>query len=359
MDDAAMDAELHAAGGRFRLEHSAIPHSPQTADFDVTAARHPGPPRRRWTALIAAAVIVALAGTGSWLAFRGGGGSSNSGTEQAGSADGLAGWQWTLTSVDTGGSTGSAYSSSLNIQITGGGPSVTFGPDEVIGSDGCNDFSGSADVSADVIKLGAVAVSAVGCPPAANGQDFQTVLDSFFTGSITWSITGDTLTLVNGSTTLHYARGSRAEFGQPSDGNSATSSTVPTDPNQLVGRWQLQQVAQESASSGSGSGSSDGYDSYLTFTTKGFAVDDRCYSTAGAATLNATTIDFGPAHDTRTIPCTSPMNEETAVDQQVDSTLSGTAKWAINDGTLTITKGDSTLTYTAAPASSPGSGPTS
>jgi heat shock protein HslJ len=96
-----------------------------------------------------------------------------------------------------------------------------------------------------------------------------------------------------------------------------------------------------------------GYDSYLTLTSTGFAVDDRCYSTAGTATLNASTIDFGQAHDTRTIPCTSPMNEEQAVDQQVDSTLSGSAEWALNGETLTITKGDSTLTYTSVPGGSP------
>lgn len=311
--DDQMDARLHAAGARWRAATPAAAGPLDAGDeADITPER-PRPRRTRtWiaaasgAALVAAAVVIGVAVT------RG-----DNGSPQPAGPPELAGTSWVL-----------ADPTAAPLTFTGNG--------QLSGGDGCNSFSGPVGVTADTLHLGNLARTEMAC---ANTQPTADLIDRVFVGDVGWAITGGGLTLTKaGVGSLTYT--------------VKAPATSSTDPAKLVGvTWGLSGVEHDSGNSASGSGSSDSAAITMTFDGRdGYRVEQRCGSTTGQVVLASGSATFSKRVEH---PHSCPPSDGSSgsdMSTTMAQVLAGETTWSITDGTLTITKGSTKLTFTDHPS---------
>ena len=304
--DELMDARLRAAGQRWRSTVEAVEPKP-VADKPK--------PRYDLGLLLTAAVIVAaliLGGAVVWPRM----------THQRSAAPGagLVGPRWDL--VSYAGRDGVSHPAA-------GSAYVTFGNVQVVGSDGCNSFSGPSRISGDQVNFGSLAMTAIGC--LSSGP--WAVVDDVIVAQVpvTWSINGGVLTLRNGTASLVYKRWSAPH----------ASSLIGTD-------WQLTTIDRGSSSSTPTTPSS------LSFSRNGtYRLVHDCYSIEdNQVAITAATMVF-PSGTSASANCPNQADN-----QFVDQVLTGTVQWQIVDGQLTLTKsGLGALVFReVAPGAGPASG---
>ncbi|GAC49921.1 hypothetical protein GOACH_18_00450 [Gordonia aichiensis NBRC 108223] len=99
---------------------------------------------------------------------------------------------------------GKNYSSTsvTGTQIPGGGPLQVAFPEagRISATAGCNRHNGAATFVEDTFTTEKLATTMMACPPPRDGAD--TWLSDFLSGSVTWKLSGETLTLTHSSTTV-------------------------------------------------------------------------------------------------------------------------------------------------------------
>lgn len=312
MTDQKMDARLHAAGERWRAANTATADVPDETDGALEILPAPKRHSQRWISAASAAVLaVALVIGGVLIATNRGDGHGPS-TATSPEASALTGRIWTL-SGDRG-STLSFHKGSVTVDAAG-----------------CDKYTVATTVDADHITLGKQIGKPVTCPAPAPGAyvDHLKRIVGILTGRLAWSVVGERLTLTktDGSTigTLVY-----------------TSAAAP-NPTLVGTDWQLSKIGNSTKVAGHASLTISGEQK--------LSGNDGCNSVSGDVTVRSGTIAFGQIGNTL-MNCSAP--DITATVSVVDAMLSGTVRYSIEGGELTLTKtGLRTLTYRAAKADVP------
>ncbi len=196
MTDERMDARLHDAGARWREAHDRAAHIADEDEVPLQRTADGRRPARRTTTLLSVAALAVVAVAGTWLALRPGSSSQSVAAARLTSTD------WILAGYN---GTTVRYDSADRFRLT-----IKDG--QILGNDGCNAFSGPVDVSGHTLRLHGLAGTLAGCTAAAHSLPLQ----NYFSGTVHWSVTGDTLTLTkDGVGTLTYRaplRGSREDL---------------------------------------------------------------------------------------------------------------------------------------------------
>jgi heat shock protein HslJ len=335
--DELLDARLRAAGDRWRAAHPDAAHvdfgpaaagAPAVPTAVPVVAAPPAPPRRRIRLWLAATAAAAATVAAALLAVHlGGSGTPDRGRPAAGGGGAIVGIDWTLRSLRH--ADGTPVSPAVEAALRFDGTTVQ-------GSDGCNQLGGPARISPSQITFGPLSSTAIGClDPNFTGA--IGLIDAVLGGTVRWSVTGDELTLTReGVGTLVYRR---------------VAHTASTEPKALVGpTWELTGIVHESGNSGSATGSSDMANTTISFDGAGhLTISHRCYVNRTAAQLGAGTLDLGTARLITAIPCPATTGQQAAQrqDGQVDDVLTGRVTWSVHDTDLTITKGSTSLQFTA------------
>lgn len=320
--DDEMDARLQSAGARWR-EATPVPTLPADRgdEVEVTPTRHRPRRARTWlaaatgAALVAAAVVIGIAVT------RG----DNGAPRPAGQSE-LAGTSWVL-APPTHPGLGSYAASITRVSFTTDG--------RVTGSDGCNSFSGKVDIRPAQLVFGDLARTEMACPTTQPTAD---LVDRVFVGEVRWTITEGRLVVTkSGVGSLTYV--------------TLPAPTISADPTDLLGvTWGLSGVEHDTANSGTGSGSSDTAAITLTFNrSAGYRVIEPCRVLSGSVRLGAGSATFSD-RSAQEHSCPSGAADAGTV-AAVDEVLTGDTTWSITDGTLTIVKGSTKLTFTDHPTS--------
>jgi heat shock protein HslJ len=192
-------------------------------------------------------------------------------------------------------------------------------------------FKGAVAVSAQSMTISRVqAATGPVCPNEAPLAELQQndAVDAVLMseGTVSWSLSGDRLTITRDDTHL--------TFVQASDGVAST----------LVGSWQVDTISHSSGNSGGGTTATS--DIMLNFGRTGSVlISHRCYESRGSATSSGDRITFSGLHRSdHSCPANPPANEEHE-DTAVDSVLTGTVSWSVGDGRLIITKGGTQLRF--------------
>jgi heat shock protein HslJ len=334
MTDDLLDARLHAAGDRWRAAH------PEPADVDfrhlaadppavvpvVPAVRGAATAPRRTRLWLAAAAAVAATVAAALLAVQLGG---SSGRAPSGGTPALIGVDWTLVQVveQTGHAT-QAGDAQLTVSADG----------RLSGTDGCNHIGAAVKVSATELEVPALATTAMAClNPNPAAAIAERLIHEVLSGTVRWSVLGDQLTLTKpGKASLVYGK---------------VKHTATTDPKALVGPiWELSGIEHDSGNSGSATGSSDMANTTATFDSTGrLTISHRCYVLGAGVRFGAGTLDIGKVTVTRAIPCpaTADQQAEQQQDSAADGILTGHVVWSVRDTDLTVTKGTTTLDFSA------------
>jgi heat shock protein HslJ len=186
---------------------------------------------------------------------------------------------------------------------------------------GCNAYSADATVGKGTLDIGTVGGTLALC----KGGDEGEVL-AVLTGKVTWVIEGDQLTITKDVVgALIYSR------TDPSAGSTPLTGT----------QWTFSSIEVTSSNSASGEG---GIDSTITLTLdakRSYRLETGCHSYAGEAALTDNSVAFSNQQDLGGDDCLKPLAE------RVVDFLDGDVGWSIKDGQLTLTKGDTTLTFSA------------
>jgi heat shock protein HslJ len=208
---------------------------------------------------------------------------------------------------------------------------VTFDGDNISATGGCNALSSTWSLDGDVLVVPTMAHTMMACTPPGL-MDQETWLSAVLTSKPTVALDGDTLTITaKGSTVTLEAKADLPLEGvtwtvESVDANGATSSVSgsPRPPT-------------------------------VELTGGDLAVDTGCNHGGGPYTLGTGTVTFGAIAITRAA-CTDPAAQK--VEQAMLTVLTGTATYAIDGDTLTLTNGDTALHLRAAPTSSSASSTT-
>ncbi|WP_426574649.1 META domain-containing protein [Aquihabitans sp. McL0605] len=261
--------------------------------------------------------IVLLAGCGSsdsgakdttTTAAKGGGTST---TAAGAAASELDGKEFTATGVE-------GYTPVAGSQLT-----LTFDDGNLSVNGGCNTlFSSYAVTDGKLAWTGTPAGTMMGCPDDLMNQD--TWLIKFFTDGATAKLDGDTLTLTSGDVTITLA----AVADAPLTGTE----------------WSLESTISKDAVTTSTTPKAGA--PTLTIGADGTAkVFTGCNNGSTTVAVTDTTLTFAPMALTRMM-----CEDASTVEAAVTTVLSGETTYSIEGHTLTITKGDTGLIYTA-PAS--------
>jgi heat shock protein HslJ len=235
--------------------------------------------------------------------------------KQATDPKNLVGRTWHLSAI-----AGSPAAGDVSLHVSADG--------SLTGRDGCAAIQGRADVTDGALTATGVPEG----PPASCEKataDQATTVDSFLNQKpALWAIRGGKL--------LVYGGGAQA-FSLVFEPDVPLPTPTPTSPSVTGKKWTLTSVAVDSANSGSGSGSSD-TGVTLALTASGYTLDTRCGHRAGSAQVRASTIVFDGPPGTGN-PCKDEMSDQTI------KSLDGTVRWSIDAGELTLTNGDTTLTF--------------
>jgi len=266
--------------------------------------------------LLLAAAGMLLAGCGD----DGSGGSDGGAVVTPADAD-LAGRTFVSTDVTVGGAAPWMDASVLRLSFEDG---------SIHANAGCNQIGGSVSIEDDTLTVdgGSLAMTEMGCDPELMDQD--TWVAELLTSSPTIALAGDTLTLTSGDIVITLVDLDTIEPDLPLTGTL----------------WQLESIGSGGADSAVSSLPS-GVTSTLAISADAEAALSPGCNTGGATVdIAADTLTFGPVRMTKMM-CEGPANK---VEQTVLRVLDGQVDYTIERSSLTVTKGDTSLTYVAAPA---------
>ena len=330
MPDDLLDARLHAAGDRWRAAHPEparvdfrhLPADPPAVVPVVPAVRGAATAPRRTRLWLAAAATVAATVAAALLAVQLGG---SSGKAPSGGAPALTGVDWTLVRVvDQAGHATQAGDAQLTVSADG----------RLSGTDGCNHIGATVRVSAAELDVPALATTAMAClNPSPAAAIAERLIHAVLSGTVRWSVTGDALTLTKaGEGSLVYRE-------------------VKHTTKALVGPiWELSGIEHDSGSSGSATGSSDMANTTARFDSTGrLTISHRCYVAGADVRFAPGTLDIGKVTLISAIPCPATANQRAEQQQEsvVDGVLTGHVLWSVHDTDLTVTKGTTTLDFSA------------
>jgi heat shock protein HslJ len=209
--------------------------------------------------------------------------------------------------------------------VEGVGAGLTFNEDgTVTGTSGCNGLGGEYTVEGDQITFGEFASTLMACDDPIMAQ--EDAAHQVMTGTATYEIEGDTLTITKNDNRLVFTRGTFA-------------AEEPSGSGSLVGAWKL-------TSFGAGdtlASALPDVEAGLTFNEDGTLTGTSgCNEFGGNYTVEGDQITFGEVVSTL-ILCDTPIMEQEEAVQQV---LSETATYQIDGNTLTIAKEDRVLVLT-------------
>lgn len=245
--------------------------------------------------------------------------------------DSIEGRNWQVTYLIANGSTMPAA----------GRPMLRIDDRQLAGTDGCNHISGSVAIDGRLMAVGPLTMTELAC--ADNDVNATAAaVDKILTGTLTWRVDGDQLTLRGAKGTLNFgAVDNRGSF-QPT----------------IVGpTWRLDSVEENNGGSGSGSSGSDYPSIWIRFTDNAVRIHHACYVNRGHVVTASDTVTITDVTLVEANPCPSDANSP--ADEPVDAVLSGKVSWVIGDGELRLTKGATTLHFVAdpdQPVSNDGSG---
>ena len=237
-------------------------------------------------------------------------------TQPAAASPSLIG-SWKLTAY---GPTGAPTSA-----VEGVSAGLTFNEDGTVsGTSGCNGLGGDYTVEGDRIIFGEFVSTLMACDAPIMEQ--EQVAHQVMSGTATYKIEGETLTITNNDVVLVLTRG---DFG----------TQEPSSDVSLIGAWKLTSFGTADAVSSA----LEGVEAGLTFKEDGTVTGmSGCNEFGGSYAVEGDQIVFTQIVSTLKL-CDSPlMNQEEAM-QQV---LSETATYRIDESTLTITNNDRVLMLT-------------
>jgi heat shock protein HslJ len=199
---------------------------------------------------------------------------------------------------------------------------LTFNEDGTVsGTSGCNGLGGDYTVEGDKITFGEFVSTLMACDDPIMRQ--EEAAHKVMTGTATYKIEGDTLTITNNDMVLVFTRG-------------ALSTEEPSEPASLTGIWKLTSYGTADAVS---SALAD-VEANLTFNEDGTVTGTSgCNEFGGGYTVEGDQITFEEIVSTLKLCKETLMGQEEAM-QQV---LTETATYQIDGNTLTITNNDRVL----------------
>jgi heat shock protein HslJ len=202
---------------------------------------------------------------------------------------------------------------------------LTFSDDgKVSGSSGCNGLGGDYTVKGDQISFGEFVSTLMACDDPIMKQ--EDAAHKVLTGTATYKIEGDTLTITNHDVVLVLTR-------------STGSPEEPTTPASLPGAWKLTSYGTADVMSSALPDAEAG----LTFNQDGTVTGTSgCNEFGGKYTVEGDQIRFNEIVSTLKL-CDTPIMEQEEAIQQV---LAETATYQIAGNTLTITNNDRVLVLT-------------
>jgi heat shock protein HslJ len=240
----------------------------------------------------------------------------------------LAGKDWTIASIDGQSLTDPA----ISLRIENG---------KLTGRDGCNYMGGQVKVDGNRLVTSEIAVTAMACTGNIDQTGPDQIMtragqiDQFFQGTLTWSVDNAVLTLNKpGAGKLTYRELPPKKAG--------------TDPALLIGTWALSGIEHNTGNSGSASGSSNMANTTVAFDGgPHIVITHRCYVNRGDTVVGDGSMDISNVRLSSATPCpaTPTQQDEQNQNGQVDNVLTGHVTWSIKDGGLSITKGQTTLTF--------------
>jgi len=195
--------------------------------------------------------------------------------------------------------------------VPGSTISLTFQNGSLAARAGCNNMFGQYTVSGNVLNAPQLASTMMACDEALMNQD--TWLAAFLASSPTWTYSGGTLTLTNGTDTIVLTE-------------APTGAAVLEDTG-----WKLVGLISQSGSTVSAVDPS--VTAWLRFANGEVLVNAACNSGSGTAKITDTTITFGPIAMTMRA-CVGPTQD---VEQAMNAVLQGATTYTVKDdrsGTL-------------------------
>jgi heat shock protein HslJ len=202
---------------------------------------------------------------------------------------------------------------------------LTFEADgKATGTSGCNGLGGDYTVAGDQITFGEFVSTLMACDDPIMAQEGAAY--KVMTGTATYKIEGDTLTITNDDMVLVFTRG-------------ALSSEEPSTPASLIGAWTLTSYGSADTLSSALADIQAG----LTFNEDGTVTGTSgCNEFGGGYTVEGAQITFKEIVSTLKLCDTPLMGQEEAM-QQV---LTEMATYEINGNTLTISNNGRVLELT-------------
>ena len=187
---------------------------------------------------------------------------------------------------------------------------------------GCNHLGGSYTVEGDRLRTGQMSTTEMACEEPLMRQD-QWLAQ--FLSDVTFTLSGDTLTLVNGDVRL-----------------TLTDKEVVTPDQSLEGRtWTLDGIVSGDAVSSV----PVGVTASLKIEGDRAEINAGCNRGGGSVEVTADTLTFGPIATTKMACEAGPASVESAV----LGVLSGSVTYTIDADVLTVSSGGAGLIYRAAP----------
>ena len=209
--------------------------------------------------------------------------------------------------------------------VDGVNAGLTFSSDgKVSGTSGCNGLGGDYSVEGDKITFGEFVSTLMACDEPVMVQ--EDAAHKVMTGTATYKIEGDTLTITNDDMVLILTR-------------DTLSTAEPVTPTTLIGTWNLDSYGTTSTVS---SALAD-VTANLTFSEDGMVTGTSgCNEFGGKFVVEAEQITFQEVVSTLKLCDSTIMGQEEAM-QQV---LTETASYTIEGNTLTLTNNDRVLVLT-------------
>jgi heat shock protein HslJ len=202
---------------------------------------------------------------------------------------------------------------------------LTFNKDGTVsGTSGCNGLGGDYSVEGDKITFGEFVSTLIACDDPIMRQEDAT--HKVMSGTATYRIDGDTLTITNNATVLVFTRG-------------MPSTEPPSEPESLIGIWKLTAYGPANAPTPA----VEGVDAGLTFSKDGtVSGSSGCNGLGGDYTVEGDQITFGEFVSTL-MACDDPIMRQEEFAHKI---MTGTATYTIEGDRLTITKDSDLLVLT-------------
>lgn len=209
--------------------------------------------------------------------------------------------------------------------VEGTNAGLTFNEDGAVsGTSGCNGLGGDYTVEGDQITFGEFVSTLMACDDPIMAQ--ETAAHKVMTGTATYKIEGDTLTITNNDMVLVFTQG-------------ILSTEAPAEPVSLTGVWKLTAYGTTDAIS---SALAD-VEANLTFNDDGTVTGTSgCNDFGGKYTVEGDQITFSEVVSTLKLCDTPLMGQEEAMTQ----VLNETASYQIEGNALKIANNDRVLMLT-------------